>query len=113
MSDQERELHDVNGCLERFFTLRSEFAQCLGDAQDGTAREALENVLGHIEALEREYRARRDERREQQATRPWLARRPASANRCLQSENTIRRMGAMAVREELCRRQDRKSSSVR
>lgn len=70
MSDQERELHEVNGCLELLLTLRSEFAQWLGEAQDGSAREALENVLGHIEALEREYRARRDELREQQATRP-------------------------------------------
>ena len=70
MSDQERELHEVNGCLELLFTLRSEFAQWLGEAQDSSAREALENVLGHIEALEREYRARRDELREQQATRP-------------------------------------------
>lgn len=69
-SDQERELHEANGCLELLFTLRSEFAQWLGEAQDGSAREALENVLGHIEALEREYNARRNELREQQATRP-------------------------------------------
>ncbi|WP_334476336.1 carbohydrate ABC transporter permease [Bradyrhizobium sp. AZCC 1699] len=70
VSDQERELHEVNGCLELLFTLRSEFAQWLGEVRDGSAREALENVLGHIEALEREYRTRRDELREQQATRP-------------------------------------------
>jgi hypothetical protein len=31
--DQERELHEVNGCLELLFTLRSEFAQWLGEAQ--------------------------------------------------------------------------------
>jgi hypothetical protein len=47
MSDQERELHEVNGCLELLLTLRSEFAQWLGEVQDGSAREALENVLGH------------------------------------------------------------------
>ncbi|WP_156795439.1 hypothetical protein [Bradyrhizobium icense] len=69
MSDQERELHEVNGCLELLFTLRSEFAQWLGEARDGSAREALENVLGHIEALEREYRTRQNELREHQATR--------------------------------------------
>ncbi|MEH2591500.1 hypothetical protein [Bradyrhizobium sp. AZCC 1721] len=70
VSDQERELHEVNGCLELLFTLRSEFAQWLGEVRDGSAREELENVLGHIEALEREYRTRRDELREHQATRP-------------------------------------------
>ncbi|WP_141688409.1 hypothetical protein [Bradyrhizobium paxllaeri] len=57
MSDQERERHEVNGCLELLFALRSEFAQWQGEARDGSAREVLENVLGHIEALEREYRA--------------------------------------------------------
>jgi hypothetical protein len=69
VSDQERELHEVNGCLELLFTMRSEFAQWLGEVRDRSAREALENVLGHIEALEREYRTRRDELREHQATR--------------------------------------------
>jgi hypothetical protein len=70
MSDQERELHEVNGCLDLLFTLRGEFEQWVGEAQNGSAREALENVLGHIEALQREYRARREELRKRQTTRP-------------------------------------------
>jgi hypothetical protein len=31
------------------------------EAADGSKREALENVLGHIEALESEYRNRHEE----------------------------------------------------
>lgn len=59
--EQERELHEVNGCLDLLFTLREDFAQWLEEAQDDSKREALENVLAHIEALQREYRARQEE----------------------------------------------------
>jgi hypothetical protein len=66
MSDIEVSLHDINGRLDLLFGLREDFAQWLEEAQDGSKREALENVLGHIEALEAEYRKRRDELRKQQ-----------------------------------------------
>ncbi|MDT3688019.1 MAG: hypothetical protein RO009_23620 [Pseudorhodoplanes sp.] len=60
ISEVERELHEINGRLDLLFTLREEFAQWLEEAQDNSKREALENVLGHIEALESEYRTRQE-----------------------------------------------------
>ena len=60
ISEVERELHEINGGLDLLFTLREEFAQWLEEAQDSSKREALENVLGHIEALESEYRTRQE-----------------------------------------------------
>jgi hypothetical protein len=41
--------------------LREEFAQWVEEAEDDSKKEALENVLGHIEGLEREYRRRQEE----------------------------------------------------
>ena len=43
--------------------LREEFAQWAEEAQDGSKQEALENVLGHVEAVEREYKRRHAELR--------------------------------------------------
>lgn len=60
MSELECELQQMKGGLDLLFTLREEFAQWLEEAQDGSKREALENVLGHIEALESEYRTRQE-----------------------------------------------------
>lgn len=60
ISEVERELYEINGRLDLLFTLREEFAQWLEEAQDSSKREALENVLGHIEALESEYRTRQE-----------------------------------------------------
>jgi hypothetical protein len=57
-SPLERELYELKGGLDRRFALREEFEQRVGEAQDGSKREALENVLAHIEALEGEYRIR-------------------------------------------------------
>jgi hypothetical protein len=59
-SQQERELHEVKGGLDLLLTLREEIAQWLEEAQDDSKREALENVLGHLEAMEGEYRARQE-----------------------------------------------------
>jgi hypothetical protein len=61
MSELERESHEVKGALDLLFTLREEFAQWLEEAQDDSQQEALENVLGHTEALEGEYRSRESE----------------------------------------------------
>jgi hypothetical protein len=56
--ETERELHEVKGGLDVLFTLREEIAQWLEEAQNESKQEALGNVLGHIEGLEREYRSR-------------------------------------------------------
>jgi hypothetical protein len=61
MSQLERELHEVKGALDLLFTLREELAQWVEEAQDDSKQEALENVLGHIEALEGKYRSRQEE----------------------------------------------------
>jgi len=56
----ENEQHEIRGSLEVLFTLREEFAQWVEEAQDASKKEALENVLAHIEALESEYRIRQE-----------------------------------------------------
>ena len=61
VSEIERQLNELTGAVDILFELREEFAQWLEEAQDGSKREALENVLGHIEALEAEYRNRQEE----------------------------------------------------
>ena len=58
ISELERELHEVKGSLDVLSTLREEFAQWAEEAEDDSKQEALENVLGHIEAMESEYRDR-------------------------------------------------------
>ena len=61
VSERERQLNELKGAVDLLFELREEFAQWVEEAQDGSKREALENVLGHIEALESEYRIRQVE----------------------------------------------------
>ncbi len=61
VSEREHQLSELKGALDLLFELREEFAQWLEEAEDGSKREELENVLGHIEALEGEYRNRREE----------------------------------------------------
>jgi hypothetical protein len=58
MTQRERKLHQLQGALELLFSLREELAQWLEEAQDASKKEALENVLGHIEAIELEYQGR-------------------------------------------------------
>jgi hypothetical protein len=60
VSELERQLNELKGALDLLFELREEFAQWVEEAQDGSKREALENV-GHIEALESEYRSRQEQ----------------------------------------------------
>ena len=55
------DLLKVEGALDLIFELREEFAQWLEEAQDDSKQEALENVLAHVEAVEREYKQRREE----------------------------------------------------
>ena len=59
-SEIERRLDELKGARDLLFELREDFAQWVEEAQDDSKREALENVLGHIEALEGEYRHRQE-----------------------------------------------------
>ena len=61
ISQLERELHEVMGGLDLLEALREEIAQWLEEAQDDSKREALENVLGHIEVMETEFCTRRED----------------------------------------------------
>lgn len=63
VSELERQLNELKGASDLIFELREEFAQWAEEAQDASKREALDNVLGHIEALEIEYRNRQTELR--------------------------------------------------
>ncbi len=56
----ERQLNELTGAINILFELREELAQRVEEAQDDSKHEVLENVLGHIEALEAEYRNRRE-----------------------------------------------------
>lgn len=60
ISQLERELHEVIGGLDLLDALREEIEQWLAEAQDESQKEALDNVLGHIEVIETEYRTRQE-----------------------------------------------------
>ncbi len=61
MSELERAIENAKGSLEVLDTLREEFAEWLGEANSEAGKEALENVLGHLESMSREYAKRRDD----------------------------------------------------
>jgi DNA-binding transcriptional regulator GbsR (MarR family) len=65
LSELQRQLSELKGARDLLFELREDFAQWLEEAQDDSKREALENVLGHVEALESEYRHRQEELQKQ------------------------------------------------
>lgn len=54
-------LHQTIGAVDILFLLREEMEQWLEEAQDESKREALENVVGHLQSMEDEYRQRREE----------------------------------------------------
>lgn len=56
-----KELQQTIGAVGILNTLREEFEQWLEEAQDDSKHEALENVLGHIEVMDTEYKRRRTE----------------------------------------------------
>ncbi len=61
MSDEkslDRQIAETSGALEVLFDLHEEFAQWAEEGQDDSKREALDNVLGHVEAMEAEYKRR-------------------------------------------------------
>jgi len=53
------ELHELIGALDILTLLREEMEQWLEEAQDASKQETLENVVGHLEVMEEEYRRRR------------------------------------------------------
>lgn len=61
--DRQLGLEQIQGALNVLFELREVFAQWVEEAQDESKQEALENVLGHVEAIEQEYRRRHAELR--------------------------------------------------
>jgi hypothetical protein len=56
---------EAKGACDILDILREEMAQWLEEARDETEREALENVLGHLEVLADEYQHRRQRLSEQ------------------------------------------------
>ena len=56
--DASPEVQQLKGGLDILFTLKEEFAQWAEEAQDASKKEALENVLAHVENMEGEYRRR-------------------------------------------------------
>ncbi|MGI9521756.1 MAG: hypothetical protein ACR2PG_08940 [Hyphomicrobiaceae bacterium] len=63
-SPEQQDLLKIEGALDLLFDLRETFAQWVEEAQDDSKQEALENVLGHVEAIEREFKHRREENRQ-------------------------------------------------
>jgi hypothetical protein len=65
-------LHDqfqqLTGALDIIVLLREEMEQWLEEAQDVSKHETLENVVGHLLAMEDEYRRRSTELQEKLAT---------------------------------------------
>lgn len=57
-SELQFEYHKAKGALDVLVILREEFEQWVEEAQDDSKHEALDNVLGHVEALESEYKRR-------------------------------------------------------
>jgi hypothetical protein len=59
MQDRNRdEINKLLGAIDMVSLLREEFEQWLEEAQDESKQEALENVVGHLGAVEEEYRRR-------------------------------------------------------
>ena len=58
MAKDDGSLQQLRGALDVLFELKEEFAQWVEEAQDGSKHEALDNVLNHVENMEREYHKR-------------------------------------------------------
>ena len=64
-TDAAAQVQQLLGALEIIDLLREEMEQWLGEAQDESAKECLENVVGHIGSIEERYRQRLAEMREE------------------------------------------------
>lgn len=62
------QLLQLLGALDMIELLREEMEQWLAEAQDDSKREALENVVGHLQVMEAEYKQRSASLREQLQT---------------------------------------------
>lgn len=56
--DPKAEMQQLSGALDAIDTLREEMEQWLDEAQDASKQECLENVVGHLQAMEGEYKRR-------------------------------------------------------
>jgi hypothetical protein len=56
--DLAAQVQQLTGAIDILDILREEMEQWLEEAQDESKRECLENVLGHISAMETTYRQR-------------------------------------------------------
>jgi hypothetical protein len=54
-SEKRDELHELVGALNMLTMLREEMEQWLEEAQDASKQETLENIVGHLTAMEAEY----------------------------------------------------------
>jgi len=60
MQEEKRDkFNQLIGAIDMICLLREEMEQWLEEAQDESKQEALENVVGHLGAMEEEYRHRR------------------------------------------------------
>ena len=60
MQDEKRdELNQLVGAIDLISLLREVMEQWLEEAQDVSKQETLENVVGHLGAIEEEYKQRR------------------------------------------------------
>ena len=58
MQEKRDELNRLKGAIDMISLLREEMEQWLEEAQDDSKQETLENVVGHLGAMEEEYRQR-------------------------------------------------------
>jgi hypothetical protein len=68
MSQSQQESLELKGSLDLLSELREEFTLWAEEAQDDSKREAFDNVVVHIEALQSEYRHRLDELQKKRAS---------------------------------------------
>jgi hypothetical protein len=57
-ADLRDQLQQLTGALDVLVILREEMEQWLEEAQDDSKHETLENVVGHLQAMEEEYKHR-------------------------------------------------------
>jgi len=67
MSDLKDAVEQAKGSLDVLDTLLEEFGEWLDEANGDAERETLENVINHLEAMNREYGKRRREAEKQLA----------------------------------------------
>jgi hypothetical protein len=68
MPQPQQESLELKGSLDLLLELRHEFTLWAEEAEDDSKREAFDNVVVHIEALQSEYRHRLDELQKKQAS---------------------------------------------